>query len=88
MPRFVECEALFAALSEYLDAELSSGECEGMRAHLASCPECIRFLDSLRRTVELCRRQPPAAMPPPLSESARRELWEAFQRSRCAGGAP
>ena len=42
------------------------------------------FLNSLERTIALCKQQPgtPAEPPPPLSAAARRELWEAFQKSQ------
>lgn len=84
MGRFADCEALFAALSEYLDAELPGEDCAEFRRHLEGCPECIEFLNSLERTIALCRQQPGSAaeLPPPLSAAARQELWEAFQKSQ------
>lgn len=37
-----------AHMSDYLDAELSSGLGGRMERHLAECPECRRLLASLR----------------------------------------
>jgi hypothetical protein len=51
-----------------------------MEAHLAGCPPCIEFAESLRKTVELCRRYRPAELPAPLGNKAREQLVEAFQK--------
>lgn len=50
-----ECRALFANLSEYLDARVESRTCEQMRAHIEGCPACIAFLKDLRAAVDRCR---------------------------------
>ncbi len=48
-----DCGRVFTALSEYLDQELAPAECEGLERHLRGCPECIQFVRSLRRSVQL-----------------------------------
>ena len=80
-----ECKQVFALLSEYLDAELPAESCDQIRAHLADCPPCIEFLDSLQRTVSLCRECESAAKPAPLSEEARKRMLAAWRNSlgRC-----
>lgn len=72
------CKEVFSLLSEYLNLELPPDACEEIEAHLAGCPPCIEFSESLRKTVELCRRYRPAEMPAPLSAEARTHLWEAY----------
>ncbi len=86
-----ECKRIFALLSEYLDAELPADSCDEIEAHLKDCPPCLEFLESLRKTVELCRGFRPGELPGPLNEAVRRELWERYQRAlrarSSAGGA-
>lgn len=65
-----DCRGLFARLSEYLDGELPGPLCEEIRVHLDGCRSCERFCETLRRTVDLCRRLPPV----PLPAEVRREL--------------
>lgn len=85
-----DCKRIFALLSEYLDAELPAETCEEVAAHLSGCPPCVEFLESLKRTMELCRDYRPGEMPPPLSAQAREELFAAYQKMLAArkGGGP
>jgi RNA polymerase sigma-70 factor (ECF subfamily) len=76
-----DCKQLFALLSEYLDAELNPQSCEEIRAHLAACPPCVEFLESLKRTVRLCHDCEPAEAPPPLSPETREQLLAAYQKT-------
>lgn len=84
-----ECKRIFALLSEYLDAELPAESCDQIEAHLKDCPPCLEFLESLRRTIELCRGFRPGELPGPLSETVRSELRERYEkalRARASGG--
>ena len=74
------CKEVFALLSQYLDVELPPDACEQIEKHLADCPPCVEFADSLRKTVELCRSYRSEAMPRPLTEQARTELENAWKR--------
>ena len=78
--RTEKCREVFSLLSEYLNLELPPDACQEMEAHIAGCPPCIEFAESLRKTVELCRRYQPAELPAPLGKGAREELLEAYQR--------
>ena len=51
-----ECRALFADLSEYIDARMEPKSSEQMRAHIESCPACVAFLKDLRAAIDRCRR--------------------------------
>ncbi len=73
------CKDVFAALSEYLDAELAPRTCEELEAHLAGCPPCIEFLNSLRRSVQVCRQCGPAEAPPPLTAEQKDKLRSMYQ---------
>ena len=74
-----KCKEIFAMLSDYLNLELPPETCKEIEKHLAGCPPCFEFTESLRRTVELCRRYRPDELPPPLGERARAELMETYE---------
>lgn len=78
--RTVKCREVFSLLSEYLNLELPPDTCREMEAHIADCPPCVEFAESLRKTVELCRHYRPDELPEPLGMRARAELQEAYQR--------
>jgi anti-sigma factor RsiW len=81
MPHGADCKQIFALLSDYLNLELPPDACQQIEAHLAGCQPCVEFTESLRKTVELCRRYRPAEMPAPLSNQARRELLDAYRKA-------
>ncbi len=78
------CKEIFALLSQYLDAELTPENCAEIETHLAGCPPCIDFLNSLKKTVRLCHDCPPGETPPPLSPDDKQKLLAAWQRVRGA----
>ena len=39
-------------LSEYLDGDLTGGECRTLEAHVRDCARCRRVLDSLAKTID------------------------------------
>jgi len=74
------CKETFAVLSDYLNLDLPPEACREVEAHLEGCSPCVEFAESLRKTVELCRRYKPTELPLPLGDSAREQLREAYQR--------
>ncbi len=74
------CKEVLALLSDYFDLELPADACEQIEHHLAECSPCEEFADSLRTTVELCRKFRPDEMPQPLSDQARTELEQAWRK--------
>ncbi|HZT28417.1 MAG TPA: zf-HC2 domain-containing protein [Bryobacteraceae bacterium] len=79
-----ECREIFGLLSAYLDLELPPDACREIEQHMAGCPPCIEFAESLRKTVELCREFRPDAVPEPISAEARENLRSAYQRMLAA----
>lgn len=77
--RSEKCREVFSLLSEYLNLELPPDACLEMEVHIAGCPPCIEFAESLRKTVELCRSYQPGEVPEPLGTNAREKLLEAYQ---------
>ena len=78
---FHECKEIFAQLSAYLDLEIPADACRHIEAHLKDCPPCIEFVDSLRKTVALCKQYSPAEMPTSMSEASRAELYAAYRKA-------
>ena len=66
-----ECHEIFALLSDYLNLELPRDACRAIASHLAGCPPCIEFAESLRKTVELCRAYRPTELPEPIAKESR-----------------
>lgn len=83
-----KCKEVFSVLSEYLDLELPPDACEEIDAHVGSCPPCIEFVESLRKTVELCRSYQPRRLPEPIGERAREELLQAYRKMLASGKMP
>jgi RNA polymerase sigma-70 factor, ECF subfamily len=75
-----KCKEVFSLLSEYLNLELPPGACQEIEKHLAGCPPCIEFAESLRKTVALCRSYRPSELPEPIGNKARQQLLEAYER--------
>ena len=78
------CKEVFALLSEWLDLELPPDACREIETHLAGCPPCIEFAESLRKTVALCHEFEPGEMPGPLGEKARGDLMTAYRHMLAA----
>jgi anti-sigma factor RsiW len=75
------CKQIFAMLSGYLDGELSTKNCRQLKRHLKGCVPCIAYLESLKATVEACRRYQAPRAPAP-SKRVRAALLAAAQRVR------
>lgn len=86
--RSARCRDVFSLLSEYLNLELPPEACQEIEAHIAGCAPCVEFTESLRKTVELCRRYRPAELPQPLGKNAREELLHAYQKMLAARTPP
>lgn len=74
------CKEVFALLSDYLNLELPPETCRDIAAHIADCPPCIEFTESLRKTVDLCREYQPKELPAPIGQEAKAQLLEAYEK--------
>lgn len=54
----MRCKGVYKYICENLDADLNSRKCRAIKKHLDSCPECTAYLDSLKKTIVLYRREP------------------------------
>ena len=51
--RPIRCSEVASYVCENLTEGLNSPRCRALKKHLAECPNCTAYLDSLRKTVRL-----------------------------------
>jgi len=66
-----KCISIFKRLSEYIDGELDEKTYKEMRIHIKECIKCEVCLETLRRTVDLCRNMKIRGVPERLRELLR-----------------
>jgi anti-sigma factor RsiW len=74
------CKQIFATLPEYLDGALPAKNCRQLERHLKGCRPCIEYLESLKTTVEACRRYK-APRAPALAKQVKATLLAAVQKA-------
>ncbi|MEW5981904.1 MAG: zf-HC2 domain-containing protein [Acidobacteriota bacterium] len=77
------CRALLEQLSKYVDGELGPDERRKMARHLRRCPGCQNMADSLKKTVETCKKAGRARLPDDVRRRARARITTLL-----ASGAP
>jgi len=77
-----ECRRDFERISEYLDGELSEDLCRQIEDHLRRCPQCRECVDSLRKSIELCKKAVYEEMGRDARERLRAALRDCFASDR------
>lgn len=77
----LECGDVFAKLSEYLDGELPEEVCAKMQMHIGDCEPCVEFVESLRKSIELCKGKLPEEGPGPLTADQKNDLLAAYRKT-------
>ena len=67
-PEHSHCLELFDKLSEYIDGEMDAAERREIEAHIAQCIACFGCLQSLKRTIALCKQAGRQTVPAVFSE--------------------
>jgi anti-sigma factor RsiW len=62
------CLEMFKRLSEYLDNELDDITCKEIEAHVEKCVPCFACMQTLKRTVDLCKQAADQPVPRDFSE--------------------
>jgi anti-sigma factor RsiW len=73
-----DCGQIFSMLSEYLDRELPPATCEEFEEHIKDCPECVQFLESLKRSMKICRQFGDSQPLPAIDEGQMSRLRQAY----------
>src|SRR5215469_10589647 len=82
--RPARCKAMFAELSNYLDAQLDDSLCEELERHMNGCGPCQAFVATLEATIEQCRRSERDCPPLRSSSKLREKLMQNYQRVTAA----
>jgi len=53
----MKCKGVYQYICENLDADMNSAKCRTIKKHLDSCPDCSAYLDSLKKTILLYRKE-------------------------------
>ena len=75
------CKECVDFLGEYVDGDMPETEARAFEAHLDACPPCVAFVDTYRKTTNMCREKLAVTMPAELSISIM-----AFLRTRLRSG--
>ncbi len=59
----MKCSDVYLYICTNLDQNLNSARCRRIKAHIAECPDCSAYLDSLRKTIYLYRAYPTPTIP-------------------------
>jgi anti-sigma factor RsiW len=49
------CQNIIENLNAYIDGELDDVLCNEIEAHIQSCPDCRIVVNTLKKTIELCK---------------------------------
>ena len=74
-----DCNKYFKRISEYLDGELEDEICHEIETHLKDCPECRECLESLKKTIQLCKEGGDDEIPSDIRERLRSTLRDCFK---------
>lgn len=70
------CEEARMLSSDYIDGELEPALRQKIRAHLADCPLCTAFIDTLKATIDALRGVPAQPAPDGFRQRLRERLRE------------
>ena len=73
------CQEVLDQLSDYLDEDARAELVEGVDLHLGNCPHCRVEVDTLKRTIEIYRRDEKVAIPVKLSEKLQLALDQLYR---------
>lgn len=76
----VRCRKILRTLSEYLDNDLPKSVCREIRKHLDLCPKCEVFVQTLKRTINLCQKSDVARLTESDKTKLRKEILSAASR--------
>jgi predicted anti-sigma-YlaC factor YlaD len=67
----MNCADVVDHICDELDTKLSSAKCREIKRHLAKCPNCTAYLDSMKKTIRLYSTYPDPRIP----AKARKKLF-------------
>ncbi len=82
------CLELFKKLSEYIDNELDEPACKEIESHLKECIICRACLETLKRSIDLCRYTETKSIPASLAKRINLLIQDAVIKEKCKTGNP
>ncbi len=70
------CQEVVELVTDYLEGTMSAPHRARFEAHLANCPHCTRYLEQMRRTLDILGRIEPEDVAPEAME----ELMALYHR--------
>ena len=67
-----ECIRIIEQICESFDDDQSTAFCEEIRLHLQQCPICCAYVNSIKDTIQFCRKLVDKNVPPGVDK----RLWE------------
>jgi anti-sigma factor RsiW len=61
--KHLTCKESLAHICGEMDEHIDSPKCREIKKHLAACPSCAAYLDSLKKTIRLYREYPCPKLP-------------------------
>lgn len=72
----LNCQRVTALIQDYLTGELNPQTALVFRGHLRTCPDCVAFVNTYKKTIHAVRSLQYREIPPELRARARRFLQE------------
>lgn len=76
-----DCRDCIKKISEFMDGETDERTCEKIRDHLKSSRKCRNCLESLEKTVDVCRKSTHEGVPPDARARLRAMIEMCFSRN-------
>jgi anti-sigma factor RsiW len=82
----VDCGAMLAGISAYLDGDLDATACQAIERHCQGCPRCAEVVAGLRNTIGLCREAGSAPLPEAVRARAKASIDRLLAADRAQQG--
>ena len=74
------CRDYISDLNTYIDGEIDPELCAEIEKHLGQCKNCSIMVDTMRKTVKLCREGKAEPLPPSLEAKLNRMLKDRWDK--------
>jgi predicted anti-sigma-YlaC factor YlaD len=75
----MNCRQAYRFICDHLDERIASPRCRAIRKHIACCPRCREYLESVKTTVRLYQTAPGPKLPHALHRDLMKSLDTALQ---------
>jgi anti-sigma factor (TIGR02949 family) len=70
------CKQIVEILQQFLDGELETSQCDGIRIHLESCTPCVAYIDTYKLTINISRKLKREPLPDALQQRLSKAVSE------------